>query len=184
MNPDDSGPHAAVKPTDADADAAPDVSETSYVRFRDRARARTGAAELLTFRIGAERFAFDIRAVDEILDGAELQPIPEAPAALIGVTPFRGRALAVFEPAGFLGINHRVGATVLVMRSGERRIGLLVDDVDDVESFDLSTLADPPFDAGDELLLGVVWREGTLTSVIDARVLVGACHLASAGRAA
>lgn len=180
----DSGPHPIIASNDTLADPARGAAEAAFLRFRDRARSRSGTADLLTFRIGTERFAFDIRAVDEILDDAVLQPVPEAPATLIGVTTFRRRPLAVFEPAGFLGITHRVGATVLVMRSGERRIGLLVDDVDDVESFDLSALADPPFDAGDELLLGVVWREGTLTSVIDARALIGACHIAAAGRIA
>lgn len=180
----DSGPHPIVPPSDSAHDPAPAVGDGTFLRFRDRARARSGTADLLTFRIGTERFAFDIRAVDEILDDAALQPVPEAPAPLIGVTSYRGRPLAVFEPAGFLGITHRVGATVLVMRSGERRIGLVVDDVDDVESFDLSMLAPPPFDAGDDLLLGVVWRDGVLTSVVDARALVGACHVAAAGRTA
>ena len=184
MNIADSGTHPIVSLADSPGAAAPAVGEASFLRFRDRTRARNGTAELLTFRIGTERFAFDIRAVDEILDDAALQPVPEAPAALIGITTFRGRPLPVFEPSGFLGITRRLGATVLVMRSGERRIGLLIDDVDDVESFDLSALADSPFDCGDELLLGIVWREGALTSVLDARALVGACHVAAAGRIA
>lgn len=154
--------------------------EPAFVRFRDRVRSREGAAELLTFRIGDERFAFDIRAVDEILDHAALQPIPDAPSVLLGVTLYNGHALAVFEPGTFLGTPHDVGGTVLVMRSGDRRIGLLVDDVDDVETLQLSRLSEPPFDSGDELLLGVVWRDGTLTSIIDARALVGACHQAAA----
>ena len=180
----DSGPHPIVALSDSPAAPAPGTGEGSFLRFRDRTRARSGTAELLTFRIGTERFAFDIRAVDEILDDVTLQPVPEAPAALIGVTTFRGRPLPVFEPSGFLGITRRLGSTVLVMRSGERRIGLLIDDVDDVESFDLSALANSPFDCGDELLLGIVWREGALTSVLDARALIGACHVAAAGRIA
>ncbi|MEO7964024.1 MAG: chemotaxis protein CheW [Gemmatimonadaceae bacterium] len=159
----------------------PATGEPAFVRFRDRVRSREGTADLLTFRIGRERFAFDIRAVDEVLEATTLYAVPDSPVVLLGVNTYKGRALAVFAPGAFLGTPHTVGGTVLVMRSGDRRIGLLVDDVDDVESLQLATLANPPFECGDELLLGVVWRAGVLTSIIDARALVGACHVAAAG---
>jgi purine-binding chemotaxis protein CheW len=173
-------PERRPEPATSAADESPlTAGEPSFVRFRDRVRSREGSAELLTFRIGDERFAFDIRAIDEVLDAATLHPIPEAPPVLLGVTTFKGRALAVFEPGTFLGASHDVGGTILVMRSGDRRIGLLVDDVDDVESLQLARLSEPPFESGDELLLGVVWRDGILTSIIDARALIGACNAAA-----
>ena len=57
----------------------------AFLRFRERVRARTGTAELLTFESGGERFAFDLRAVDEIVDAPALQEVPDAPPQMVGV---------------------------------------------------------------------------------------------------
>jgi len=48
----------------------------AVLRFRERVRARIGAAELLAFRVGGERFAFDVRALDEAIDRPSIDVIP------------------------------------------------------------------------------------------------------------
>jgi chemotaxis signal transduction protein len=59
------------------------------------------------------------------------------------------------------------------MRRGDDRIGMLVEDVEDVERVDLSALRNPPHEA-DELLLAVLWSDGRLISLLDARAMVAA----------
>lgn len=157
---------------------APAGGDTAFIRFRDRVRSRAGAAEVLTFRIGDERYAFDLRAVDEVVQEGGVTALPEGAAPLLGVMRHRGRSLPVYDPGALLGCRLDAGGTVLVMCNGSRRLGLMVDDVDDVEHVALDGVIAPPRVSGDDLLLGVLWREGALTSLVDARALVGACESA------
>ena len=56
--------------------------------FRGRVRSRTGTAELLVFRIGVERFAVELRMVDEVIDLPKIHHVPEMPPAMLGVSRF------------------------------------------------------------------------------------------------
>lgn len=146
-------------------------NETIPVRFRDRVRARVGSAELFVFRVGDERFACDVRAVEEVIESPLLYPLPGSDAAVAGVCQHAGRTLPVADASSLLGVDGASGAVVLVMRRGTDHVGLLVDDVDDVRTIELSTLRQPPHD-GDDLLLAVHWDGATLLAVLDARAMV------------
>ncbi|MCC6928545.1 MAG: chemotaxis protein CheW [Gemmatimonadaceae bacterium] len=168
-------PDAALSPS----------SLSAFVRFRDRVRARTGSAELLAFRLGDERFAFDVRALDEAVDQPHVEMTPVNGAAiLVGLMRHADRSIPVFDTARVLGVRRDTLAAVdapsqvLVMRSGARRIALLVDAIDDVVTLELTTIQPPPFDAGDELLIGVTWNgeDGDLTAILDARALIVHCQ--------
>lgn len=174
----------------------------AVLRFRERVRARCGSAELLAFRAGGERFAFDVRALDHAVDTPPLEASPlvsagggaKSPPSTDGVTVqlrqspgmdgvFRGiarldeRSIPVFDTARLLGATGATtGAQLLVMRSGARRIGLLADDVDDVVTIDLASIKPSPVDAGDELLLGVTWDGEEVTGILDARALIASCQ--------
>lgn len=164
----------SLRPTPtAPNDAAP-------VRFRDRVRARHGLAELFLFTLGDERFAVDVRAVEEVLDRPVLQAVPGAPPAVTGVCRYEGGTLGVVSAGILLGVDAPAGASVLVMRRGDSRLGLLVDDVEEVHLLDLSTVGSPPYD-GDDFLLAVHWDGDALTAVIDARALVAAAAIALRG---
>jgi chemotaxis signal transduction protein len=143
------------------------------VRFRDRVRARTGLADLFVFRLGDERFAFDLRAIEEVLEDAQVTPLPDGPDSVAGVCRHKGTMLVVVRAHAVLGVDSEEAGAVLVMRRGDDRIGLLVEDIEDVERVDLSVLRNPPHEA-DELLLAVLWAQGQLTSILDARAMVAA----------
>jgi chemotaxis signal transduction protein len=187
--------HATATATATPADAH---GSAAVLRFRERVRARIGTAELLAFRVGAEHFAFDVRALDEAIEAPTIHAAPlsvgmaadgvpgsGAPAApvLRGLAHVGERSIPVFDTARLLGVREGgVAAHVLVMRSGTRRIGLIADEVDDVITVDLAAIKPPPIDAGDELLLGVTWDGTVLTSILDARALITACqHRVGAG---
>ena len=149
----------------------------AMLRFRERVRARTGTAELLAFRLGRERFAFDVRALDEALESPAVGPVPVGGASILaGLLRHGERSIPVFDTGRVLGVPGAPRAHVLVMRSGTRRIGLLVDEVDDVITLDLGAIKLPPFDAGDDLLLGVTWGADDLTAILDARALITLCQ--------
>lgn len=195
-------PPVSLSSASATATPADVHGSAAVVRFRERVRARIGTAELLAFRLGDERFAFDVRALDEAIEAPVIHraPVDDAEAGATGPAPGVGnraasgagapgaailcglahvgeRSIPVFDTARLLGVRATRGAGhVLVMRSGTRRIGLLADEVDDVVTVDLAAIKPPPIDAGDELLLGVTWDGAALTGILDARALITACQ--------
>lgn len=150
---------------------------TPATAFRDRVRARDGTAELLLFRVGDEMFAAELRSVEEALDEPEIHPLPEMRGSLIGAFQHRGRMTALYTPARALGRFAGAGAPVaMVVRVGDRRIGLAVQDVEDVMTLDLAELREPPvLGDADGVLLGVAHRSNTLVAVVDVEALVAAC---------
>jgi chemotaxis signal transduction protein len=73
---------------------------------------------------------------------------------------------------------------MLVLRSGERRIGLAVDDVEDVMTIEPSMVRRPPVpDAGDAVLRGVARRGTELVGILDADALLSACVATTAWEA-
>jgi chemotaxis signal transduction protein len=84
-------------------------------------------------RVGTERFAFRVGDVEEAMDAPLLTPVPLAPAGLLGQMRYRDRTVRAFDAAWMFGVARRGGAgTALVFRAGSERMGLLVDDVEDL----------------------------------------------------
>ena len=145
--------------------------------LRERVRSRTGIADLLMFRIGDELFAADLASVEEAVTLPEIHHLPEMPAAMLGAFDLRGRLTPVYSPAHVIGVPLRgVAQAALLVRSDTRRLGLAVDDVEDVFQVDLATARDSPgIDDADGILLAVAHHGTELVAIIDADALVAAC---------
>ena len=147
--------------------------------MRDRARARTGTVEMLVFRVGRERFGIELAAVEEAIDIPPVYHVPEMPPSMLGVISVRGMLTSVYSPTIALGLPIEDGTSALIFRRGRARLAVVVDEVDDVFSLDLSTLRDAPApESGDGLLLGVVRRHESLLALVDADALLAACRAA------
>lgn len=167
------------KSLDADLPAfeEPSAPAAPVVPFRERVASRTGRAELLVFRVGAELFATELRAVEEAVDGAEAQTIPDLPPAMLGIFALRDRTLPMYALARVLDVPCAdTGDMTLVLRPGAVRVALTVDAVDDVfeTSLDAVRVA-PASPEGDGIVLGVVWRGAELITLLDADLVVAAC---------
>jgi chemotaxis signal transduction protein len=101
----------------------------------------------------------------------------------LGVFQLRGQLLSVYTPERLLGVARETEASVvLVLRAGEKRIGLALDDVDEVIAVDMDSLRRPaPREAADGLLLGIARHGGELVAVLDVRALAAACTNTPAG---
>ena len=145
--------------------------------LRDRARSRAGRVELLIFRVAREWFGVELAAVEEAIDLPVIRHVPEMPAAMLGVITVRGTLTSVYSPAAALGVTLETGGSALVFRRARGRLGLAVDDVDDVHSLDLAHLHDAPaLDSMDGLILGVLRHRDGLLALIDADTLITACQ--------
>ncbi len=92
-------------------------------------------SQLLCVRVGEQEFAFDIRAIREIRGWISSTPLPHAPAYVKGMINLRGSVLAIIDLAerlGLPGTTANATSVVVVIESGNRVIGLLVDAVSDI----------------------------------------------------
>ncbi len=122
-------------------------------------------------RVGAGRFALSAADVEEVIDAPDLIPVPNAPPGLAGQFAHRERTVSAFDGGWAFSIARVRPAresTVLVLRVSGDRIGLVVDDVEDLATLDPDALR--PVPAG-------VDTSGALTGVCrlhpDDRTLVG-----------
>ncbi|MEP6992856.1 MAG: chemotaxis protein CheW [bacterium] len=148
--------------------------------LRERARTRTGHAEMLLFRLGGERFAIELMAVDEVVDLPDIHHVPEMPPAMLGVVTVRGSITPVYSPHHTLGVPLALRDAMLIFRRGGARVGVLIDDVDDTVSMDMAELRDAPVGDGAEgVLLGVIRLAEAFVGIVDADALIAACQTAA-----
>jgi len=147
------------------------------VPWRDRVRSRAGTEDVLTFHVGSERFATSLAAIEEAVEEPDVYRVPEMPDTMLGVFSLRGRLIPVCSPMRALGVALGANiATVLLMSAGTRRVGIAVDDVDDVISLDLATIRPAPgVEDADGVLLGVVRHGNDLIAIVDPDAIVAAC---------
>jgi len=145
--------------------------------LREAIAAREGLSDTLMFRVGDERFAVDLAAVEEAIELPSVHHLPEMPDHLLGVFELRERLVPIYSPERVLRVAlGRDAAAVLVLRSRDKRLGLAVDDVDDVLTIDGAAVRRAPIpDNDDNVLLGVIRRGADLLALIDAESLALAC---------
>jgi purine-binding chemotaxis protein CheW len=135
----------------------------------------TPLTALLLMRLGLEYFAVLLTAAMEAVELPPLTRIPEAPAYLLGMLTDRGAGVPVFDGGRILDVD-TLGTdegVLVIVRDGERRIGLVVDEVEDVIMADVTTMQQPmdSMRCGG-VVRGVVQSGSRLIAVLDARALV------------
>jgi chemotaxis signal transduction protein len=137
----------------------------------------TRGVPMLVVRIGRERFACELAAAEEALEWPVLDPVPGARAGMLGLFSHRGQLVPLHSPARALGVTHtEAQGVVVIMRTRGRRIGLALDDVEDVIMVDFSHMQPSPVpDITGRVALGVIRHGEHLVSIIDAAELVAAC---------
>lgn len=132
--------------------------------------------EYLLFRVARELFALPLDAVEEALDVADVQPMPEMTATMLGVMTVRGATVPLYAPAGPLGLAGDRHRAALIFGTARGRVALAVDDVDDVLVISPDEIRRSPLDFGDRVLVGVARRAQELVGILDAGALVAACR--------
>ena len=109
------------------------------------------SAQFLTFWLGEEMFALDIRSVREIIQYAPMTSVPLMPAFVRGVINLRGAVVPVIDlNARFGRPAAQVGKKTCVvifdsLRDGERtELGLMVDAVSEVVDLADDAIEPPP----------------------------------------
>ena len=106
--------------------------------------------EFLTFRLGKEEFAVEILRVQEIRGWEAPTPLPNVPHYVKGVVDLRGNVVPIIDLREKFALSVTYDATTVVIvvhvitSQGERVVGLVVDAVSDVHTFNMSEIQAAP----------------------------------------
>lgn len=128
-----------------------DKSTSSGASLGGSARDSDSGAQFLTFTVGAEVFAMDIRTVREIIQVGPMTTVPLMPNFVKGVINLRGAVVPVVDlQARFGRPPASIGKKTCIIifgtiRDGERvELGLMVDAVSEVIDIPAEAIEAPP----------------------------------------
>lgn len=130
---------------------------------------------LVGFVVGEVTYAIDISLVREIINPQEISKLPHLPAEVVGVTDYRGQIAPIVDLRLRFGLACAEPTRTtkwIVIGSGERVVGLIVDRVTEVfgtGGVELGPLPDVGDQRNAEAILGVFRRDRRLTFVVDVR---------------
>ncbi|RFC41903.1 MAG: Chemotaxis signal transduction protein [Verrucomicrobia bacterium] len=128
-------------------------------------------------RVGGERFGFATRDVEEALDAPTVGWVPVAQRGLLGQMRHRDRTVSAFDGGWMFGLARRArsgdtpgngAATALMLRDGDRRVALIVDDVEELCTIDMQGVRPVPRGADEDgILRGVVFAPAPLEGLLS-----------------
>lgn len=137
----------------------------------------SGPTYYITFKLGDELFAIDVKQVREVLDLTLITRVPTAPPYMRGVVNVRGTAIPVVDlrvKFGLPPIADSVNTRILVLElniDGESAVvGGLADSVHDVFEIEASEIGEPPRIAmrwRSELIAGMAKRGDHFVIILD-----------------
>jgi purine-binding chemotaxis protein CheW len=101
-----------------------------------RAQGLEGSVRMCLLSMGGELFAIELRNIREVFEVESVTPVPGMPGMLTGVTNLRGTVIPLLDLRAGLGLSGSEGTLpfAVVVRHGQRQLGLLVDQVPEIRS--------------------------------------------------
>lgn len=148
---------------------------------------RAAGANLVCFQLASQSFGCSITSVKETVVVRPITRVFLTPSWVAGIINLRGDIVCVIDLANFLGLApFRPGAEarIIITRSQDKTVGLLVDRLTDVRTADLARLEPPPTTLPSELatlLMGfVTLPDGVPLAILDLDRLFDSERLRSA----
>jgi purine-binding chemotaxis protein CheW len=98
------------------------------------------------FLINDIPYAVDIRRISEIIYYRPVTPLPEAPHFVEGVIDLRGIVIPVIDLKKKIGVRNEAAGDpnhILILRMGDRLIGMIVDEVQEVFEMEREQIQEP-----------------------------------------
>jgi purine-binding chemotaxis protein CheW len=131
---------------------------------------------LVEFGIGDQRYGLQAQQVLEILRFAAMTPIPSSPPQVRGALNLRGEMIVVSDLRILLGVpaSEQPNTPILLVESGASKIGLVADEVFDVEAIDSNLLQENHQDARlPGFVSGILTRGSHFVYIVDPIALLG-----------
>jgi len=138
------------------------------------ASVRTGTAtrQLITCTLGSAEYGIEIMAVQEIKGWSATTAIPQAPAWVRGVINLRGVIVPILDLRARFGMAPTEPTSmhvVVIVQTGGRTMGILVDAVSDIISVgpeDVRPVPEMSMDSSEHLLSGLVPLDRGMVSLV------------------
>jgi purine-binding chemotaxis protein CheW len=117
--------------------------------------------------VAGEHYAVPVERVLEVAEPGDIAPVPGAPSQVIGVRNLRGQIVPVISLATLLGLPSEEPGRIVVTEVGERRAGLAVEGV-----FDVDTVVECSEPTESPYLSGAALIDGTLVGVLDVEAIL------------
>ena len=108
---------------------------------------KEGEYHLVTFNLDREEYGVEISSVQEIIRVGQITAVPNAPQFIKGVINLRGKVIPVLNLRKRLDLpDERLtkNSRIMVVESGRKIIGMLVDSVSQVLRIPMTSVDDPP----------------------------------------
>jgi len=128
----------------------------------------------LLFKMGDERFALKVDETREIIAMPDsFTPIAESQNYIAGMMSLREELLVVADLRYFYDLKNEDSTKnrIIVIQKGGRAMGVIVDEILDIQDVADYEIASMPGSFDDEKISGVIQNKGVLTSVISSSVL-------------
>ena len=127
----------------------------------------------LCFNIGEEEFALPLLSVKEVLAIPETTPVPQMPTHFKGILNLRGKIISIMDLRTKLNIKplkESAENAVVILDLGEYNLGIVVDRVNSVQTFEPSGLSDKPMvenSKANDYITGVYRKDNKLVLLIN-----------------
>lgn len=127
------------------------------------------SAQLVVFSVLDEDYALPISYVQEIVRYTEPRPMPESPPGMQGIVNLRGRVVPIMSMRTAFGhprVEPDESWSIMILDLGERRVGIVVDQVREVITVPGEAIETPP--------TGVAATAGAVAAVVklDERLVI------------
>lgn len=132
----------------------------------------TDNRQYITFVANGQEFASSIMAIREIRGWSDTTPLPHGPDYVRGVINLRGLVLPVVDLKARLGLGVTEATpkhVIIVISSGTRQTGLLVDAVSDIIALGDADIQPPPDimgNAAETFIDGIAVRDGRMVTLL------------------
>ncbi len=134
---------------------------------------KTDVVKLVTFRLGLDRFAADIFAVDRVLRYAAPSNVPDLPAWIAGVFEHRGAVIPAVDMRRRMELPETPvtsSTRILVLNTADGCVGAIVDAVLEVAAVPATSVSPPPAlfrGLASEFVRGIVKTGDQLVVILD-----------------
>ena len=138
--------------------------------------------KVVSFYLGKEEFGIDIMKIDSIVEMGKITKIPESADYVEGITNFRGIVIPVINLRRKFLIEDmpeekKAKAKIIVVNMGEKKVGLIVDDVKEVLTITDDQIEEPPSEVGGvgrRYILGIAKLDDTMLIILDVEKILTA----------
>lgn len=129
--------------------------------------------QYVSFVLSKEKYAINIMSVEEILRKIDITAVPNAPSFIEGIVNIRGKVIPVVDLKKKLNIgssNDDSNVRIIITNLKNKRVGFLVDAVDEVIRIDHSIIEQAPalsVNVDSDYISGVAKTEKSMIILLD-----------------